>query len=251
MLSIPAIHQAVLREAERLSPPALQGDYLDLGSGGGELIERLCRQFGGLRPFACDYTDKLMRLEGQRVEIADLNREPLPYADNRFALVTCIETIEHLERYRETVREIFRVLRPSGWAIFSTPNILNLKSRLRFLTFGFPNLFGPLAVRESEVHDTGGHINPVGYFYLAHALLDAGFRAESLRVSVDRWQRSSLVPLIALWLPIKLAARLAYRREVEKFHTIDAHNAPIVRAMNSRDLLLGRTLVVAAQKPPL
>ena len=149
------------------------------------------------------------------------------------------------------MREIFRVLRPGGWAIFSTPNIRNLKSRLRYLTFGFPNLFGPLAVRESEVHDTGGHINPVGYFYLAHALLDAGFRAENLRVSVDRWQRSSVVPLVALWLPIQLAARLAYRREVEKFHTIDEHNAPIVRAMNSLDLLLGRTLIVAAEKPSL
>ncbi len=248
MLSIPAIHQAVLHAAERISP-APQGDYLDLGSGGGELIPRLTQRFGGLRPFACDYTDSLMKLPGQKVEIADLNHEPLPYEDDRFALVTCIETIEHLEHYRETVREIYRVLRPGGWAIFSTPNILNLKSRLRYLTFGFPNLFGPLAVRESEVHDTGGHINPVGYFYLAHALLDAGFRADTLRMSVDRWQRSSLVPLIALWLPIRLTAAMAYRREVEKFHTIDAHNAPVVRAMNSLDLLLGRTLVVAAAKP--
>ena len=250
MLSIPAIHQAVLRAAGKISPEP-RGDYLDLGSGGGELIPPLCQRFRDLKPFACDYTDKLMKLAGQRVEIADLNRESLPYADNRFALVTCTETIEHLERYRETVREIYRVLQPGGWAIFSTPNILNLKSRLRFLTFGFPNLFGPLAVRESEVHDTGGHINPVGYFYLAHALLDAGFRADTLRVSVDRWQRSSLVPLIALWLPIRLLAGLAYRREVQKFHTIDAANAPIVRAMNSLDLLLGRTLIVAAAKPLL
>jgi ubiquinone/menaquinone biosynthesis C-methylase UbiE len=248
MLSIPAIHQAVLRAAGKIAPEP-RGDYLDLGSGGGELIPPLCQRFRDLKPFACDYTDKLMKLAGQQVEIADLNRDPLPYADNRFALVTCIETIEHLERYRETVREIYRVLQPGGWAIFSTPNILNLKSRLRFLTFGFPNLFGPLAVRESEVHDTGGHINPVGYFYLAHALLDAGFRADTLRVSVDRWQRSSLVPLVALWLPIRLSAGLAYRREVQKFHTIDAANAPIVRAMNSLDLLLGRTLIVAAAKP--
>ena len=68
---------------------------------------------------------------------------------------------------------------------------------------------------------------------------------------MDRWQRSSLVPLIALWLPIRLSAGLAYRREVQKFHTIDAANAPIVRAMNSLDLLLGRTLIVAAAKPQL
>ena len=41
------------------------------------------------------------------------------------------------------------------------------------------------------------------------ALLDAGFRAETLRVSVDRWQRSSMAPLVLLWRPIKVAARLA------------------------------------------
>ncbi|MBV9126779.1 MAG: class I SAM-dependent methyltransferase [Verrucomicrobia bacterium] len=246
MLSIPAIHEAVLRAAAKITPP-VRGAYLDLGSGGGELIALMRERFK-VESFACDGTGALMKLPDQKVEIADLNREPLPYEDNKFSLVTCTETIEHLERYRETIREVHRVLRPGGWAIFTTPNILNVKSRLRFLLFGFYNLFGPLAVRESAVHDTGGHINPVGLFYLGHALLDAGFRADSLRISVDRWQRSSLAALIPLWPILRLGAAAAWRKEVGKFHTINAANAPLVRAMNSRDILLGRTLVVAAAK---
>ncbi len=223
------------------------GDYLDVGAGAGGLLARVRDRFGVGATCACDYTEKLMEVLGQTVDVADLNREGLPYADGRFALVTCVETIEHLERYRETVREVFRVLRPGGIAVFTTPNVLNLKSRLRYLTTGFANLFGPLAVREDAVHDTGGHINPVGWFYLAHALLDAGFTGP--RASVDRWQRSAYVPFALLYLPIRALAAGAWRKEGSKFRTLTPANRPLLTRVNSPDLLLGRTLVVTATKP--
>ena len=135
------------------------GDYLDVGSGTGELLRLVGARYP-FRSFGCDYTDKLLSVPGPRIDTVDLNRQPLPYSDNRFALVTCIETIEHLENYREVIREIFRVLQPGGVAVFSTPNILNLRSRLRYLSSGFYNLFGPLAPDESDIHTTRGHINP-------------------------------------------------------------------------------------------
>lgn len=247
MLSTPAIHLAVLRAIEPAADRVRGGDYLDLGAGAGGLLVRVRERFGVRAAFACDYTDRLMEVPGQAVEIANLNEEKLPYEDGKFTLVTCVETIEHLEHYRETVREVFRVLRPGGLAVFTTPNVLSLKSRLRNLSFGFPNLFGPLAVREEAIHDTGGHINPVGWFYLAHALLDAGF--QDPRPSVDRWQRSAFLPLLLWYVPIRLLAAAAYRRETGKFHTITPANAPLVARINSPDLLLGRTLVVAATKP--
>ena len=133
------------------TPGNLSGDYLDVGSGEGELLKTDWGALLGAR-FACDYTTHLMKLPGQPVDIVDLNHDSLPYSDNRFALVTCAETIEHLEHYRETIREIHRVLRPGGLAIISTPNILNLRSRLHYLMFGFRLSFGPLLVGEQEVH---------------------------------------------------------------------------------------------------
>jgi SAM-dependent methyltransferase len=166
--------------------------------------------------------------------------------DNRFVLVTCAETIEHLERYRETLREIHRVLKPGGIAVISTPNVLNLRSRVHYLTFGFPSLFGPLAVGEQDVHSPRGHINPVGWFYLAHALLDAGF--VDIKLSVDHYQRRSFISLLFLLLPIRLAALYAYHRELRKYRTINAQNEWAVRKINSRDILLGRTLIVTARK---
>ena len=113
-----------------------------------------------------------MQLPDIQVDVVDLNLEKLPYQDKTFDIVTCTEVIEHLEHYRETLREVFRVLKENGTFVVSTPNILNLKSRIRFLIYGFFNLFGPLHFKESKLYSTGGHITPIGLFYLIHSLID-------------------------------------------------------------------------------
>jgi ubiquinone/menaquinone biosynthesis C-methylase UbiE len=245
-LSTPKIHMAVLRAVEKVAPPTFQGDHLDIGSGTGGLLTMLAGRYP-LRSFACDYTDELMEREQQKVEIADLNREPLPFGDNRFALVTCTETIEHLENYWGIIREIYRVLQPGGIAVLSTPNILNLRSRFRYLSSGFYNLFGPVMPAEREIHSPRGHINPVSWFYLANALLSTGF--EDLDMSIDKYQRRSFLAFPFLIGPISLSNRIVHRRERKKYRSLDQQNAPTVRAMNSPDLLLGRTLIVSARKP--
>jgi SAM-dependent methyltransferase len=236
----------VLRAIGTVLPADATGDHLDVGSGTGELL-RLVQTLYPFRSFGCDYTDKLAQVPGLKVDTVDLNRQMLPYQDSRFTLVTCIETIEHLENYRQVVREIYRVLQPGGVAVFSTPNILNLRSRLRYLSSGFYNLFGPLAPDESNVHSTRGHINPVSWFYLSHTLLSAGFR--DLKVTVDKYQRRSLLIFPLLIGPVRAANWIVYRRDKNTYGTLDDRNISAVRAMNSPDLLLGRTLVVTTVKP--
>jgi ubiquinone/menaquinone biosynthesis C-methylase UbiE len=245
-LSTSGIHQAVLRAIAAVPALPSSGDHLDVGSGTGELL-LLVRAHYPFRSFGCDYSDKLLSVPGPRIDTVDLNREPLPYIDNRFALVTCVETIEHLENYREVIREIYRVLQPGGVAVFSTPNILNLRSRLRYLSSGFYNLFGPLAPDESDIHTTRGHINPVSWFYLSHALLSVGFR--DLKLTVDKYQRRSLLVFPFLIVPLRATNWIVYRRDKNTYGTLDERNAWAVRAMNSPRLLLGRTLIVTAVKP--
>jgi SAM-dependent methyltransferase len=246
-LSTPHIQGAVLTAIAAAKIQSLvPGEALDIGSGKGELVGAVRSRFG-LRTTACDYTDALMNDSSQRVDIVDLNDGNLPYLDGRFCLVTCIETIEHLEQTRSLLREIFRVLEPGGLAVITTPNILNLRSRLRYLMTGFFNLFGPLPIGDRRVYNPGGHINPTGYFYLGHALREIGF--VDLQPSVDRYQRRSWLPFVVLFLPIKIATLFFWQREKNKFRTITPENRSLVAAINSRDLLLGRTLLVCARKP--
>jgi SAM-dependent methyltransferase len=245
--STSAIHDAILRIAKEARPNGLTGRYLDVGSGKGELLSLFADRFPKLELFACDYSDQLMKRPGQNVELVDLNHEPLPFPDQQFDVVTCSETLEHLENYWRVLREIFRVLRPGGMVILSTPNVLNLRSRLRFMSTGFYNLFGPLMPEETDVYSPRGHISPIGWFYLANALLSVGF--EDVAVTVDKYQRGSFLPFALLSGPLRISNRIAMRREEKKYLTIDEKNAGTVRAINSTDLLLGRTLIVRANKP--
>lgn len=251
-LNIPQILKTTISEATRLLPKPTHADgeaknvlHLDIGPGQGDLI-KLLRDKGGFTSTACDYTAELMTLDDVNVDIVDLNTQKLPYQDAAFDLVTCTEVIEHIEHYRETLREMFRILKPGGVLVVSTPNILNLKSRLRFLFFGFYNLFGPLHMRESRIYCTGGHINPVSYFYLSHALLDAGFAGVDL--AVDKYQRGSWFLFILLFPFIQLSSFLNIRKERSKRGTIDESNISHVKKMSSMDILLGRTIVVSCRK---
>lgn len=48
----------------------------------------------------------------------------LPFEDNYFDFLTSFETIEHTTEYDAMVGELYRVVKPGGLALISTPNIL-------------------------------------------------------------------------------------------------------------------------------
>jgi 2-polyprenyl-3-methyl-5-hydroxy-6-metoxy-1,4-benzoquinol methylase len=244
-LSTARIVRATIDKIRELSPQFC-GDYLDVGSGNGKLIDRVIREFR-VTARACDYRSDLMTIGDLAVDAVDLNAGVLPYEDASFDLVTCTEVIEHLEHYRPLVREMSRILRLGGVLIISTPNVLNLRSRLRYLLFGFFNMFGPIRLEEERHHSTHGHINPVSYFYLAHALSEAGFAEISF--SVDKRQRRSWLSLLVLWLPIRAFSAFCINRERNRRRTVDAGNERFVREMNRSEMLLGRTLIVGCRKP--
>lgn len=244
-LSTDAILAATVAKIRALAPD-FRGDYLDVGAGAGNLIALVRREFPAAKPRACDYRPDLLALEDLHVDVADLDADPLPYPDASFDLVTCTEVIEHLRDFRGALREMHRVLRPGGALVLSTPNVLNLRSRLRYLFFGFFNLFGPLHFGDERRHSTHGHINPVAYFYLAHALDAAGFG--EIDYSIDKRQRGSWLSFILLWLPLRIYAHFAMAKERNKYRTLDQRNEPFIHAMNSPDILLGRTIIVGCRK---
>jgi hypothetical protein len=87
----------------------------------------------------------------------------------------------------------------------------------------------------------------VSWFYLSHALLSFGFR--DLKLTVDKYQRRSLLAFPFLIVPLRAANWIVYHRDKSTYGTLDERNDWAVRAMNSPGLLLGRTLIVTAVKP--
>jgi len=236
-----AVRDTVLRER-----PNLKGQYLDIGSGTGALIRLIKDSYPSLESSVCDYSDKFMKIPGQKVDIVDLNDGKLPYEDNCFDLVTFTEVAEHLESHREVLREIYRVLKPEGLLVMTTPNILNLKSRIRFFFYGFWNFFGPMPVGHDSPESTMGHITPLSYFYLGHTLLETGY--SQLHCGFDKYNVRSLFALVLCYLPIRLFTIRQMRRETRKYQAIDDSNRELMEPLNSWKMLLGRSIVVSASK---
>lgn len=62
----------------------------------------------------------------------------IPYPDKTFDVIVCNHVLEHVEDDRQAMRELFRVLKPGGWASLQVP-----LSRKREKTFEDPNIVSP------------------------------------------------------------------------------------------------------------
>jgi 2-polyprenyl-3-methyl-5-hydroxy-6-metoxy-1,4-benzoquinol methylase len=114
---------------------------LDYGCGPGFLIRHLLDR--GAACFAADSSVKAVELANRKYAgqsgwkgafVLDGEASVLP---QRFELITCLETLEHLpdESLSPKVSEIFQLLNPGGVAVFSTPFNENLGRNNSFCPF--------------------------------------------------------------------------------------------------------------------
>lgn len=95
-------------------------NILSIGAGTGDEISIL-KDFGSI--FVVDVNKKALDLidEATCIEKKLANACSLPYSDNQFDLVVCLDVLEHIEKDNLASSEIYRVLKFNGLLFFSVP----------------------------------------------------------------------------------------------------------------------------------
>jgi 2-polyprenyl-3-methyl-5-hydroxy-6-metoxy-1,4-benzoquinol methylase len=120
----------------------LSGRILDYGAGVGYFTRRLLALQRFHSVSATDIMSAPRDLSGQVEWIEQDLNAPLPGRDGTFDVVVAPEVIEHLENPRFMLREIFRLLRPGGTAIVTTPNNESWRSLIALVVRGHFTEFG-------------------------------------------------------------------------------------------------------------
>lgn len=229
--------EAVTKKMRGLTP----GKVLDLGCGPGDYSKSL--KDLGFDVTAGDINPEIFKYQNEiTFKSCDITREIL-FGDQTFDYVLLLEVIEHLRNPYDVIPRINRILKNGGSLIISTPNILSLKSRLRFMFEGCYEYFREPPLEQSKNLKEvifNLHLIPYRYQELEFLLSDCGFKVESIFTSkLEGYGLSFLVPFLRLqaWLRERRVLRkggLDYRR----IHEI----------MLSKELLFGRHLIVQARK---
>lgn len=97
---------------------------LDIGAGSGYYSFHALRK-GALvtaSDISQNYLSQAKKLCKGKIETVVASSEKLPFKDNIFDKILMSEVIEHTPKYRESVKEAIRVLKPGGIAVITTPN---------------------------------------------------------------------------------------------------------------------------------
>src|SRR5437667_5041955 len=145
-----------------------RGRLLDVPAGEGALATRLIK--AGFEVRCCDLYPEIFRIKNVEIKQGNLSEE-LPFDDQEFDYITCIEGLEHIENPQQAIREFYRLLKPGGQLLISVPNILNIEERFKWLLNGYTSHFKPLSrdhiaklrAEFGEMEEIAFHINPISY----------------------------------------------------------------------------------------
>lgn len=76
---------------------------------------------------------KKENLNGKQVEVLVGDVTQLPFKSNTFDLIVCSEVLEHVPNWERAIAEFYRLLKPDGELIISTPNKLSIYGLTRYL----------------------------------------------------------------------------------------------------------------------
>ena len=221
-ISIPGIHQAFWPYfVENTKGDKIK--VLDCGAGHGAFTKKLFE--AGYDVSACDLFPEIFYYDKVDCKKANVT-EHLPFEDKSFDAIVAMEIMEHIQDHEVFFEESNRILQKGGSVYISTPNVLSLKSRIRYLFTGFFYSFKPLEITNYDGLQHVASLTLDQYDYLA---VKRGFKRATY--SFDKRQTTSLLLLIlypVLWIMTKI-------KKTGSFH-------------NQFDLLTGRIIFMKYEK---
>lgn len=218
------------------------GRLLDIPAGAGYFALKASQ--AGFESVAAEIDTSWHRFEQLKYVCADMSQK-LPFEDASFDYIVSIEGIEHIENQFLFLRECFRILKPGGRLLITTPNVSSLENRLGFLITGVHET-PPGPIRDDLDNIYMSHINLIPFFRFETFLRFAGLDIDTL--TTYRKRKGSLL----LYPFIYLLGRFRFSSTFRK-HYQDKKDAPkyrkIMKMYLSSTVLCGSHLVVIARKP--
>jgi len=197
-----------------------------------------------------------LRESGHDVICADINSEKedyvfadmsetLPFDDDEFDTVICLEGLEHVLDPAKLISELCRVCRNKGRIVISLPNIQNMYSRFKFMCTGtfyqFPPSLPLYNMKNDEKVDLG-HISPLSYVQLRYLFKYYG--ADILGISGDKYKRKILLPILSPFILLGYLWLKMFKESDPAAGYIDNKNNYLFRS----PLLFSRSLILVFEK---
>lgn len=235
-------HEAIYDTVAQLLKGLPRGTLLDVPAGEGALSARLLSL--GFDVTCCDLHPEIFRLPDVEIRRGDLS-STLPYPDDSFDYITCIEGLEHIENPHQALREFSRLLRSRGQLFLSIPNILNIEERFKWLLYGYTSHFKPLSRQYLKSlgdefvgsEEIALHINPIAYAELRYILERCGFGVAGLYRDKPKKNSWAYLPVVGL---IRMLNRCQSEARRHERWAAELHSDEV--------LLGGNTLIIHAAK---
>jgi 2-polyprenyl-3-methyl-5-hydroxy-6-metoxy-1,4-benzoquinol methylase len=151
-----------------------KGCFLDIGCSTGDWGQYWIRN--GWDVFGIDINKELLTKsneKGIKTSYCDLNAEKIPYKDNSFDLIFAGEVIEHIIDTDGFLKELYRCVKPGGFVLLTTPNLVSFENRIR-------SLLGKYPIWVDYRLQGSGHIRAYTPTILRHQLRSFGFKIKKI-----------------------------------------------------------------------
>ncbi len=184
------------------------GPAVDLGTGSGVLLPILSLHFRSvisvdIEPAFLRYLKEVPIEKGNTQYMAG-NARSLPIRGDAAGLIVCSEVLEHIQDETACLNEIYRILKPGGILILSTPQPFSLLELTAGIFLRRPVIPFTKKIYREPVLPTG-HINLVANRKLESKLAQSGFTI--LETHKSGLYLPGLAEIPARW-PQKMLARL-------------------------------------------